>query len=128
MDAFDENDDSIIDYDEKGRSGCETAQFSMLAYALNLQFADEFGALKDNFIESLFFIKYSNPDWNAHGHDFTREKVLLFKAARAFEMSKSEVATSDLFIPGMSWGKGIWPSWQTVTYMIFTDFIYGSQS
>jgi len=128
MDAFDENDDSIIDYDEKGRSGCETAQFSMLAYALNLQFADEFGALKDNFIESLFFIKYSNPDWNAHGHDFTREKVLLFKAARAFEMSKSEVAPSDLFIPGMSWGKGMWPSWQTVTYMIFTDFIYGSQS
>lgn len=128
MDAFDENDDGIIDYDEKGRSGCETAQFSMLAYALDLQFTDKFGALKDNFIESLFFIKYSNPDWNAHGHDFTGEKVLLFKAARAFEMSKSEIAASDLFIPGMNWGKGMWPSWQTVTYMIFTDFIYGSQS
>lgn len=128
MDSFDENHDGIIDYDEKGRRGCETAQFGKLAYALNLQFAEEYGALKDAFIESVFFSKYSRKDWNSYGHDFTQEKSLLFKAAQAFAMSQSLSENSDLFVPGMSWGKGNWPSWETVNCISISGSIYGSQS
>ena len=128
MDIFDENNDGIIDYDEKGRKGSDTAQFAPLAHALNLQFTEEYGTLKDNFIESSFFVKYSDRNWNPRGHDFVQEKALMNKAAKAFEMSQFEAANPDLFVPGMTWGKGMWPSWETVTYMLLTDLIYCSQS
>jgi hypothetical protein len=127
MDSFDENNDGIIDYDEMGRKGIETAMLSMLAYALHLKLTAD-NALKGNFMESVYFLKYTDRNWNQQGHDFVKEKQLVFKTAAAFGMSQSEVVNADLFVPGMTWGKGMWPSWQTVTYIQTTGIIYGSQS
>lgn len=55
MDSFDENHDGIIDYDEMGRKGIETAQFPMLDYALYLKPTTDYGSLKGSFIEAAFF-------------------------------------------------------------------------
>jgi hypothetical protein len=128
MDSFDENHDGIIDYDEMGRKGIETAQFAMLAHALHVKLTAEYGFLKGSFIESTFFGKNSDRNWNPLGHDFVKEKMLLFKAAVAFGLSQHEAVIADPFVSGMSWGKGMWPSWQTVSYILFTSVIYGSQS
>jgi hypothetical protein len=128
MDSFDENNDGIIDYDEMGRKGIETAAFSMLAHSLDLQITAAYGTLKGNFIESTYFLKYADRNWNSQGHDFVKEKMLVSKAAGAFGMSQSEAVNADLFVPGMTFGRRMWPSWQTVTYILSTSCIYGSQS
>lgn len=49
-------------------------------------------------------------------------------ATQAFDMSQSEERGEDPFVPGMKWGKGLWPSWQLATYIQLTNGIYGSQS
>lgn len=124
---FDENHDGVIDYDEKGR-GIDTAQLGKLAYALDLKISAAYGGLKGSFIESSFHIKNSDPNWNPEGHDFARETILVAKAALAYNMSQSKAISADLFIPGMMYGSGMWPSWRTATYILITSGIYGSQS
>ena len=41
-------------------------------------------------------------------------------AEAAFDLSQSEELSADLFVPGMTFGQGRWPSWQTATYMLTT--------
>jgi hypothetical protein len=65
---------------------------------------------------------------NPQGHDFRREYFLEFSAEAAFDLSQSEELRADLFVPGMTYGKGRWPSWQTVTYILNTSSLYGSDS
>lgn len=127
MDTFDENKDCVIDYDEKGR-GFETALFSMTSQTIDTALSEEFGIFKGSFIEPAFFLKNSNPCWNPESHDFSKEKILTGRAVIAFELSYSDTVRADLFIPGMSFGKGMWPSWQTAIYMQVTNTVYGSQS
>ncbi|WP_269851782.1 hypothetical protein [Methanosarcina horonobensis] len=57
-----------------------------------------------------------------------QEYALVMIATQAFDMSRSEEGGEDPFIPGMKWGKGMWPSWQLATYIQLTNGIYGSQS
>lgn len=128
LDCFDENGDGVIDYDEKGRSGVETGLFCLLGHTIDLKLTTAYGFLKGSFLETSFIVKHSEKGWNGGGHDFTREKMLAFKAAAAFEMSRAETVSADPFVPGMSFGKGGWPSWQTVGYALTTGFIYGAQS
>lgn len=52
----------------------------------------------------------------------------MFKAAVAFAMSQYGAVNADPFVSGVSWGKGMWPSWQMVSYILLTSVIYGSQS
>lgn len=130
MDGFDENQDGIIDYDENGRKGFWTPGFSILSYGLHLQLTDEnFGSLKGNFYQSVnFSLKHSNKAWNADGHDFAYEYMLMWIATCAYDLSKSETINSDPFVPGMNWGKGMWPSWQYSQWKVITNQIYGSES
>ncbi|OBR94198.1 DUF362 domain-containing protein [Clostridium autoethanogenum] len=127
MKYFDENHDGIIDFDEKAR-GYETAQFQILSYASDIKLKAAYGSLKGSFIEITMYAKNSNKNYNHLGHDFTKEKILIQGAAMAFAMSQSKAVKKDLFVPGMSYGNGMWPSWQTVLYMQTTSTIYGSQS
>ena len=59
METFDENHDGVIDYDEMGRKGVETTQFSNLATALDIQIKEKY-QLKGGFMESIYFLKYSD--------------------------------------------------------------------
>jgi hypothetical protein len=128
MDSFDENNDGVIDYDEMGRKGFQTASIYLVCYSIDLMLASEYGALKGNFKQLASIAKYGDRTWNPQGHDFLENMHLMYKARVAFEMSQYEAINADPFVPGMSWGKGMWPSWQMVTYILLTSAIYGSQS
>ncbi|MDN4526408.1 DUF362 domain-containing protein [Fictibacillus fluitans] len=127
IDTFDENFDGVIDYDEKGR-GDETASLAIQAYALDLFVTQAYGDLRMGFTQNSLSLKYSNVNWNRQGHDFMRESALKGGLGQAYLLSKSEDVKADLFISGMSYGNGMWPSWQTVVYIRNTNTIYGSQS
>ncbi len=128
MDRFDENRDGVIDYDEKGRGGIDTAQFPILTHAAYIQLTAEYGMLKGSFYVPACFVKNSDKNWNSQGHDFTKEKILVRIAADAFSYSQSEAVHADFFVPGMTWGRGMWPSWQTATYLQYIRSLYNSLS
>lgn len=126
MTGFDENSDGIIDYDEKALY--ETSQFSAWAYLLDAIMKENFGVLKGPFKAVSYITKNSNPDYNAQGHDFLKEKVLVMCAGLAFQLSQLDTIIPDPFIPEMSYGRGMWPSWETVMYVQKTSILYGAQS
>jgi hypothetical protein len=126
MESYDENHDGVIDYDETGRKGSQNAIIGMLAHALDVKISQEYGSLKGGFIDATFQVKCSDRNYNAQGHDFLKELMPVAVTGLAFELSQNEVETPDLFVPGMTFGKGRWPSWQTANYMLTTKSIYGS--
>lgn len=129
MDSFDENQDGIIDYDENGRKGYWMPAFRITTYSQSLALTGKYGQLKRHFNETAnLYLKPVNKDWNPQGHDFAREYVLMWIAAQAFEMSRSEAVSIDSFRPGMTWGGGWWPSWQLAAHMLFTGRVYGPDS
>lgn len=115
----------MIDYDEKGRGGLDTAQFSTLGTTLHMQATDPYGGLKGPFLENAFYIRNADPKLNAHGHDFAKGMALVTKATIAFNLSRSGTVTPDPFYPGMSFGKGMWPSLKTVEHMTTLGGLYG---
>ncbi|AKB80206.1 hypothetical protein MSHOH_3723 [Methanosarcina horonobensis HB-1 = JCM 15518] len=129
MDGFDENNDGIIDYDENGRKGFWTPGFRILNHSYDIMLTEKYGQLRGVFYSIADFgLKPSRKGWNSQGHDFMQEYALVMIATQAFDMSRSEEGGEDPFIPGMKWGKGMWPSWQLATYIQLTNGIYGSQS
>ncbi|WP_431062670.1 DUF362 domain-containing protein [Methanobacterium sp.] len=129
IDSFDENHDGIIDYDENGRKGIWTPGFSIMSYALDIMITEDFGALKGPFYQNAnFYLKNGNENWNPHGHNFAQEYVLMGIANMAYEMSKSKIQSEDPFIQGMSWGNGLWPSWELAKHAMIFSSIYGALS
>jgi hypothetical protein len=129
MDGFDENGDGVIDYDENARKGFWTAGLRILNYSYHLQSTEEYGTLSGQFnLAANYALRYTNKDWNPQGHDFAKEYALMWVANQAFDMSRSEAVSADLFVSGMTWGGGRWPSWQLATYMYVTGTTYGAQS
>jgi len=129
MERFDENRDGIIDYDENGQKGFWTPGFSILSHALDLQMTGDYGMLKGNFYQTAnFSLKYTDKNWNPQGHDFAREYMLMWIATHAYEMSKSETVSADPFVPGMKWGRGMWPGWDLATRHLLSGIVYGGES
>lgn len=128
MDRFDENGDGIIDYNENGQKGIWTPGFGILSHALDIQMTDEYGVLKGPFYQNASFtLKYTNKNWNPHGHNFSEDYMLMWISTLAYEMSKYETISNDPFILGMKWGKGMWPSWQLARWTLLSNNIYGAQ-
>ncbi|WPC39768.1 DUF362 domain-containing protein [Clostridium sp. JS66] len=126
MDYFDENKDGIIDYDEKGR-GFETAIFGISSYTADILLIDAYGEIKKNFLFPAMIMKNTNKNLNSKGHDFTKEALLVSYAATAYKISQLDTVYPDIYIKGMMYGRGMWPSWRTVIYIHTTAVIYGSQ-
>jgi len=128
MDTFDENNDDIIDYNEMGRKGFWNTVPYLAVHGTDLGLEGEYGPLKGNFDANANRIKVINKNWNPQGHDFAAEFLLEFIGEVAFGLSQAAEVRADLFVPGMSFGQGRWPSWQTAKYIVFTSAIYGSTS
>lgn len=127
LEMFDENGDGIIDYAEMGK-GFETVSLAIQSDTIDIVPAESYGALKKGFLEPSYNAKNSNAEWNAQGHDFLKEGVYISRASTAFNLSQNDTVAEDLFVPGMYYGKGMWPSWQTTNYVQMTNLLYGAQS
>jgi len=125
MDAYDENGDGVIDYDENGRKGHWLPVMRYATAAGPLGVTGQFDAVRAGFHSRASIVKYSNRDWNVERHDFTKEFRLVGTAALAFMVSRAEFEAEDPFFPGMGTGKGKWPSHQFTGYLSTGSAIYG---
>lgn len=125
LDAFDENGDGIIDYDEHGKNGFWTPLLRLGAEAMSQTALNQYGFLHGPFLQISFQLKYSNSQWNKQGHDFLKSIRIISACAAALAMSKLDIQNHDSLYPDMTWGKGKWPSLQFTNYISTCMAIYG---
>ncbi|MFX1499464.1 MAG: DUF362 domain-containing protein [Promethearchaeota archaeon] len=122
--VFDENHDGIIDYEEKGKLGCSMPLIRLRGIHHTIQGTERYGFLHGPF-ESIGMMKYEKKEWNAYGHDFSKDFEFSFKIALAYNMSQMQNEQLDPFFPTLTWGNGKWPSLQYATYFSILIGIYG---
>ena len=125
LDAFDENGDGVIDYDETGKKGVVDSQVYASGYMVHLMGTDPYGALRGSFIGRANGLKWANPDLNGDGHDFVKEYMDSSVALVGLTLSQMEMEGADPFFPTMTWGKGKWPSLQAARFIATGSMIYG---
>lgn len=126
LEAFDEDGDGVVTYEEFGRKGIFGPPLFFLGNSISTMGTETFGYLHGPFRASATYLKWSNAKWNPDGHDIMREFSLWASCMIAYQMSQIESEAPDPFVPGLTWGKGKWPSYQLAfnTYLGMT--LYGS--
>jgi len=127
LDAFDENGDGVIDYNEMGKKGFLTPAMRLTANAAHLRTIEKYGALHGTFLLRSQMLKYGNAKWNSLEHDFFKENQLAAALTMAFKMSQVEMENQDLLFPTITWGKGKWPSLQFASYISTGFAVYGPE-
>lgn len=127
MDAFDENRDGVIDYNEGGKKGAFHNFIRIGANGYHIAGTEPYGLLRGDFYASAQILRNSRAQWNIYGHDFMDQLMLVFAAALAFNLCTMEVESPDFLFPNMTWGKGKWPSIQFASYMMTGILIYGAR-
>jgi hypothetical protein len=126
---FDENGDGVIDYNDNGKKGWQTVYLYLGSYNTCLAALD-IGRSKVyelNFLMGATQIRYTNPKWNPRGCDFAEENNINEAITLAIAMSRAPEEQTDPFFPGMTWGKGKWPSLQFARFVQVRNRLYGLQ-
>jgi hypothetical protein len=122
--AFDEDKDGVITFEEFGTNG----QHGILLYLggdfLSKVASEKLGYLKSRFKMYARLIKNADPRMNRNGYRFLAEHQLGAVCLTAFAMSKMN-ESPDLFVPGMTWGNGKWPSFQLAQFAYLGSCLYG---
>jgi hypothetical protein len=124
LDAFDENGDGIVTYEDSGKNGAATVMAYMMGEMISIMATDPFGYIKAEFNERVR-IRYSEPLMNSHGHDIFKYLFLGTAIFTAYLMSQMEIESQDPFLSGLTWGKGKWPSLQLARFFQMGKLIYG---
>lgn len=125
FDIFDEDRDGVIGYHEKGKIYCCRTRIRISGVGYHLWGVERYGFLKGPFLQSRI-IAYGDERWNPGGHTFYRDYGRSYDLALAYGMSRAEAEGEDPYYPGMTWGRGKWPSLQYVRHLSTVRGIYGS--
>jgi hypothetical protein len=125
LDAFDENGDGVIDYEETGKRG--VVEFQLYASGLGVHFmgSEEYGALRGFFTGRTNALRWADATLNAEGLDFLREYLDSSLGMVGLMLSQMEMEGPDPVFPTMTWGKGKWPSMQAARFLAIGTMIYG---
>ncbi len=124
LEAYDENGDGQLDYEEMGRDAFWHTYLRLAAYCYHLRGHNELDGLKSNFLLSAMW-RYEEPSWNTGGHDFMKNFKIVTDFALAHALSKSPNRTKDVTNTSMSWGNGAWPSMEFIRNLSTMTRIFG---
>ncbi|MBW1804003.1 MAG: DUF362 domain-containing protein, partial [Deltaproteobacteria bacterium] len=125
LQAFDEDGDGIVTYEEMGKKGLATVSLHFGGELVSKLGTEEFGYLRSRFEQQAGMLKISDPSRNAHGHDVLKEYACGFECGVAFKMSQMETESPDPFMPGLIWGKGKWPGLDLARFAALGIAFYG---
>jgi Domain of unknown function (DUF362) len=124
LEAFDEDEDGIVTFEEFGKKGQHGILLHLGADAISKAATEELGYLKGRFNMYSMLIKHGNPQMNRNGEDFLMERLYGTVCMTAFYMSMM-AESPDFFMPGMTWGNGKWPSFDLARFVSLASTLYG---
>jgi hypothetical protein len=123
--AFDEDGDGIVRYDETGKKGIASLLLHQGGYMVSCLATDPFAVFSARAKTEAKILKLGSPQRNPHGYDYLQEYSFGSVCMMAYRMSQMETESPDLFVPGMSWGRGKWPSFQAAQFIGTGTSLYG---
>jgi hypothetical protein len=127
INTFDEDGDGIVNYEESGNRGIAGTLLSQRGLSSSITGTEKFGYLRGPFALGARQLRWSNAAWNPEGHDIFEETAYATTCWTAYRMSQSELESPDPFFPGLTWGKGKWPSFELARHMYLGSVLYGGQ-
>lgn len=125
--AFDEDGDGIVHYDEFGKKGMQGVLCRLAGDQVSEMGMEKLGYLRAPFRFLTKLLRNSGSLLNLSGSDLFREFFFGFACIAAMAMSKLEMEGADPFLPGMTWGKGKWPSFQLAWFFFVATTIFGKE-
>ncbi len=127
LEAFDENGDGILSYEEFGKKGVFSVYLHMAGSALSKASTNPLGFLKSRFESSAKMYKATETAWNPQGFDIMKEFFYGSACRAAFQISRLEMEIPDPFVPGLTCGKGKWPSFKLAQFFQMGTMLYGEE-
>ena len=125
LDAFDEDDDGVVTYEEFGKNGMVNPVLALMGHRVSLEGRERYGFHHGSFLLNARLLKLSNPAWNSDGHDIMKYFFFGPACLAAYTMSQLGLEGQDAFLPTLTWGQGKWPSFQLASYMQVGVMLYG---
>ena len=127
LEAFDEDGDGIVTYDNFGEKGYLDFALHSGGDSVSEMGMSPLGYLKGIFIQRSKMLKSGDPSWNPGGHDIFREVTYGAASFMAYKMSEMGLESPDPFAANVIWGKGKWPSFKLARFVYLGVQLYGMQ-
>ena len=127
LDTYDEDRDGIITYEDFGKKGICDVVLHLTGRIVARIGTENSALLQGKFDQVTTCFRLMDPSWNTDGHDLMKEYNYGLICGVAYQMSLLEMELPDLFIPGLTWGTGKWPSFELARHVLFGMSLYGEQ-
>jgi len=127
LDAFDEDGDGVVIYDEFGKNGMAGPFIAMMGVQVSTMGRERLGIHHGSFVINANLLKMSDPAWNPGGHDIIKHFYYGVRCLVAMQMSTLDMESQDPFLPSLTWGRGKWPSYALVTFVQLGGALYGNE-
>jgi len=127
LEAFDEDGDGVVTFEEFGKKGVFGLFLHAVGRTVHLMGSRPLGGLAGGFAMRALMMKGGEALWNAEGHDLMKEYNCGFICMTAFRLSQLPVSMPDPFSPGLSFGQGLWPSFDLAKYVYTGMTLFGDQ-
>jgi hypothetical protein len=125
LDAFDEDGDGVVTYEEFGKKGIWGTVLHSAGETISRIGSEHLGYLKRGFGRAPM-LKTSDPSMNPDGHDMYKEFYMGSAILTAYRISQMDTEGDDPFLPGLTWGKGKWPSFALAQFFQMGVILFGA--
>ena len=119
--------DGMPRYDDFGKKGIWGVGLILLGEYVSCLGTEPFGYLKGRFLNSVTAYRLSNAAMNPRGEDIMREFFYGVSCLAALQISQADMEAPDPFLPGLTFGKGKWPSFALASYFFLASALYGPE-
>ena len=127
LEAFDEDGDGVVTYEEYGKKGMWGLSLNHASEYVSLIGNDPMGHLKGFFYNRTTMSRLSNPHFNPKAHDVFKEFYYGLACVAALQITQADMEMPDPFLPGLTFGKGKWPSFHLASYFFAATGLYGRE-
>ncbi len=128
LEAFDENGDGLIDYEEMGKTGFLSALGVGFGRMVHLMAAEPFGAQRGSFQIRSILLRLGDGAFNSEGEDLFREYGDNGACSVGLWLALKPTEGKDPLFPSLTWGRGKWPSLQFARQMQILGLVYGQEA
>jgi len=123
--CYDEDEDGVISYEEFGKKGALSLYLHAGGLLASMMGSQKYGNLIGHYKVISSFYKLSNKSYNSEQHEITKEFFIASACNIAFTISKLDMEIPDPFRPGLTCGKGKWPTLQFAQYYQLGVLLFG---